>query len=153
MCITNKKKLSIIVDITWVTSWNFTTNNLFSSVPLKQYMLWPYTMHISTIIIVNIIKFCYLNNVDTLWWYHQRKHYYWCMLDAHNMTWLQINFWCSYNDFKTSDAGGADLMSWAKGWRSLYSRISWASFDVECYRQHVQIWDKFSHSCYYCESN
>ena len=63
-----------------------------------------------------------------LWWHSKRKHYCWCILDAHNMPQFQINACSSYNDRKTTDSGGADSMSWAKGWRSLYGRISRSSF-------------------------
>ena len=43
---------------------------------------------------------------------------------------LQIHVCSSYNDCNTTDSGETDSTSWAKGWRSLYGRISWSGFYV-----------------------
>ena len=105
---------------------------------IRYFHLTHWTIHVRTLYIL----YFQIMLSETIRYYLvtlSRTHYYWCMLDPHNTSQLQINFWSSYNDCKTTDSGGVYSMSWANGWRYIYGIISWSSFYViVCYKQHVQ---------------
>ena len=87
------------------------------------HMLWPYTLYIFTRINVHIIKFGLISeNTIIVVCY--------TVIYPDNKSQLEINFRSSHNDCKTADSWGSESMSWAKGWRSLYGRISWST---SCY--------------------